>query len=37
MRPQQLILPDFAMVPHLGHTELMDVVVVVAAGVYMWA
>ena len=30
-RPQQLFLPDFAMVPHLGHAELM--VVVVAAGV----
>ena len=26
-RPQQLLFPDFAMVPHLGHTELMIVVV----------
>ena len=33
-RPQQLTLPDFAMMPHLGHTELT--VVVVTAGVYMW-
>ena len=32
--PQQLISPDFAMMPHLGHTELM-IVVVVAAGVHM--
>ena len=30
-RPQQLILPDFLMLPHLGHTELM--VVVMAVGV----
>ena len=33
--PQQLILPDLWMVPHLWHTELM--IVVVAAGVYMRA
>ena len=26
-RPQQLLLPDFPMMPHLGHTELMVVVV----------
>ena len=32
-RPQQLSLPDFSMVPHLGHTEL--VAVVVTAGVHM--
>ena len=32
-RPQQLILPDFRMVPHLEHSGLM--VVVVAAGVCM--
>merc|ERR1712032_86042 len=25
-RPQQLIFPDFAMMPHLGHTELIVVV-----------
>ena len=35
LRPQQLISPDFAMIPHLAHTELMAVVV--AAGVYTWA
>ena len=29
-RPQQLALPDFAMMPHLGHTKLM---ILVAAGV----
>ena len=34
LRPQQLVLPDFAMMPHLGHTKL--VVAVVAAGVGMW-
>ena len=33
--PQQLIFPDFATMPHLGHTEL--VVVVLADSVYMWA
>ena len=33
-RAQQLIFPDFAMVPHFGHTELM---VVVATDVYMWS
>ena len=32
-RPQQLIFPDFSMVPHLRHSGLM--VVVVAASVYM--
>ena len=31
-RPQQLLSPDFAMVPHLGHPDMM-VVVLVAAGV----
>ena len=31
-RPQQLILPDFFMVPHFGHTELMAVVFVAACG-----
>ena len=30
-RPQQLLFPDFAMVPHFGHAEVM--VVFVAAGV----
>ena len=35
LRPQQLILPDLAMMPHLGHTELM-VVVVMTAGIHMW-
>ena len=34
LRPQQLFPPDFAMMPHLGHTELM--VVVVTASVHMW-
>ena len=33
-RPQQFLLPDFLMVPHLVHTELM-VVVVVTAVIYM--
>ena len=33
-RPQQLFPPDFAMVLHLGHAELM-VVVVVSTGVYI--
>ena len=33
--PQQLLLSDFPMVPHLGHTELA--IVVVMAGVCMWA
>jgi hypothetical protein len=28
-RPQQLLLRDFAMVPHLGQTELMVLVVTV--------
>ena len=32
--PQQLFFPDFAMEPHVRHTELM--IVVVAAGIYMW-
>ena len=31
-RPQQLVLPDFSMAPHLRHTELM-IVVVTAGGV----
>ena len=35
LRPQQLGFPDLAMMPHLKHTELM-VVVVMVAGVYMW-
>ena len=35
LRPQQLILPDFAMMPHLGHTELMAVVVIAAARAYI--
>ena len=34
-RPQQLCLPDFLMEPHLGHTELLVVVVVGSAGVYV--
>ena len=33
-RPQQLILPDFLIIPHLEHKELT--LVVVAAGVYAW-
>ena len=33
--PQQLILPDFAIVPHLGHTE-AAIVVVASAGDFMW-
>ena len=33
-RPQQLILSDFPMVPHLGHTE--TAIVVVTAGVTLW-
>ena len=33
-RPQQLLLPDFSMVPHLGHTEVA--MVVETAGVYIW-
>ena len=33
LRPQQLIFPGLAKMPHLGHTELM--VVVVAVGVYV--
>ena len=34
-RPQQLAFPDLAIVPHLGHKELvMAVVVVVATSVY---
>ena len=33
-RPQQLILLDFRMVPHLGHTALLGVVV--SAGVGIW-
>ena len=32
-RPQQLILSDFPMVPHLGHTTEKAIVVVVSAGV----
>ena len=32
-RPQQLLFPDFGMVPHLGHTEVM-VVVVAGDGFY---
>ena len=32
-RPQQLALPDFSMVPHLAHANLL--VVVVAVGVHM--
>ena len=32
-RPQQLLFPDFAMMPHLGHTEVM-VVVVAGGGFY---
>ena len=36
-RPQQLLLPDFAMIPHLGHAALIVIaVVVVTAGVHMW-
>ena len=35
-RPQQLILPDFATVPHLEHMEPMVVVAAAAVGVYMW-
>ena len=35
-RPQQLIFPDFAMAPHLGHAGLV-VVIVMAASIYaMW-
>jgi hypothetical protein len=33
-RPQQLLFPDFAMMPHLGHTEVMVVVVVAGGGFY---
>ena len=33
-RPQQLLPPDFAMIPHLGHTEPI-IVVIIAAGVCM--
>ena len=32
-RPQQLLLPDFPMIPHLGHTTLM--VVLARAGVWI--
>ena len=35
-RPQQLNLPDFSMIPHLEHKELI-IVVIVIAGVYMSA
>ena len=35
LRLQQLIFPDFAMMPHLGHTELMVVVVAAAWCVYV--
>ena len=31
LRAQQLIFPDFAMIPHLGHAELIVVVVAVCA------
>ena len=31
--PQQLIFPDFVMIPHLGHTELM---IIVVTAVFMW-
>ena len=34
-RPQQLILPDFLIVPHLEHAELIAIVAV-AASDYMW-
>ena len=33
-RPQQLILPDFAIVPHTGHMEIMGVVVTAGSGVW---
>ena len=35
--PQQLLLPDFAMVPHFGHAELMVVIVIVAGVLCVWA
>ena len=33
-RPQQLVFPDFAIVPHLGHSGLV-VIILVAAGIYL--
>ena len=35
-RPQHVSLPELAMVPHLGHTELVSAVVTVGVGITVW-
>ena len=35
-RPQQLALPDFSMIPHVGHADPLDVIVVVAVSIHVW-